>query len=408
MMSSKRHTFSHDRLTAHLVIVVVFGLLMIGGLALYMTGIFAPAVGQAALSDTKPLDLPTQPPKAGLLSFLFASASAESTSAPTSEADLDAAMQLLADDLSGETPITAEDEIKVDRKDLSLNKNLPPEWYNILLLGIDTRTESLKNSRSDVMIVASINGNTGEIKLTSLARDLYVPIPGSGGEDRLNVAFARGGWELAVKTVNQAFELNIIDYVAVNFKGLAAVVDSVGGVDIELVGEEYKYINENVAVSEDYEGFKKNAARRVLTADDTDTRVHLDGLQAVSYARIRKLDNDLMRNSRQRVLLGALLDKIMPLSLTKIWTLQATINQYCEMSLAMTPGTEFGNVLVKFVKTTPVITEFSVPVSGSFHNTVVKGRKGEDMNVMVCNMKSNVEALHNFIFGAYIPAETIK
>lgn len=421
-MSSKRHTFSHDRITAQLVLVVVFGLLVLGGLSLYMTGIFAPAVGEAALSDTKPLNLPTPPvnqpdaePKSSLLDLLFASASAESaplpaaSGVPASAEDLDAVMNQIVTESQAEEPITDADAIKVDRKDLSVNKNLPKDWFNVLLLGIDTRTDSLKNSRSDVMIVASVNGKTGEIKLTSLARDLYVPIPGSGGEDRLNVAFARGGWELAVKTVNQVFELNIQNYVAVNFKGLSSFIDSLGGVDIELVGDEYAYINYNVAVSEDYEGFAKNSARRTLTEEDTETKVHLDGLQAVGYARIRKLDNDLKRNSRQRILLGALLDKLMPISLNTVWSLNSVIQQYCEMDLPMSPGTDFGYTIYNIVNgPTLTMSELSIPTEGTYHNTEVKGRRGDNMIVLVANLKTNVEALHTFIYGEYIPADPAK
>lgn len=92
---------------------------------------------------------------------------------------------------------------------------------------------------------------------------------------------------------------------------MADIVDALGGVDIYLEGLEYYYINYNVAVAEDYEGFEKSKTRRTLTEADDGISVHLDGLQAVSYARIRKLDSDLQRGSRQRILLQALMNKML-------------------------------------------------------------------------------------------------
>lgn len=418
-MALKNQYSARDKLAAQLVLIVVFGLILLGGLALYMTGLFdsAPS-GYGALADTQPLDLATQPPKSSLLSWLFASAGAEGVPAEADETDADenevpaqtpaiADLDSLVTELTPDdgSDITDADVITIDKKDLSVNKNLPSDWFNVLLLGLDTRTSDLSKSRSDVMIIASVNGKTGEVKLVSLARDMYVTIPNKG-QNRINTAFAYGGWPLAVKTVNQNFEMNIENYVAVNFIGMASFIDTLGGVDIPLVGKEYEQINYNVAVSEDYEGFAKSTARRRLTEADTDMVVHLDGLQAVAYARIRKLDDDLQRNSRQRTLVESLMKKVLPLTTSTVYNLAMTATQYCEMLLPMVPGTRVGNLIGEIVKAPSIeISNMSIPIQGSYHPTIVQDSNGKSMDVLSFSQQTNVEELHKFIYGEYIPAD---
>ncbi len=407
MVNKQKHA-AHSRLSEFLFLLVTLLIIVLFGMILYATGIFTPATPGAALADTPPLSFATAPPKeSSILSWFISSASAEEETKPTAapNPNLDALLQQVVDE-SGETPIEDEDTVKVSSKDLSKNTNLPDTWFNVLLMGMDTRKETLAKSRSDVMIIASINAETGEIKLVSLARDLLVDIPtGNIGKNRLNTAFAFGGWQLAVKTINQVFEMNIDYYVAVNFAGVVGFVDTVGGVDIALVGEEWKYINENVAVSEDYEGFAKNTNRRRLTADDSDTLVHLDGLQALGYARIRKMDNDLQRNNRQRILMETMLRKMWPLDIPKMINLISLAQKYCDLNVPFT-GSRVGKIITNISKASDItLSELSIPLAGTYHGTVVQDHKGSNMDVLEFNRLPNVQALHEFIYGEYIPAE---
>ncbi len=192
--------------------------------------------------------------------------------------------------------------VEPDGVDLSLTDGLPADRANILLLGLDAVRENSR--RSDAILIASVG--YGTLKLTSVMRDTLVEIPGHGS-GKLNAAYAYGGPELVMKTLNGNFGLNLMHYASVDFRALVAVVDAVGGVDLEITGAEMEKIN--AALDE---------ARRRGQALDYDSApltqsgkgVHLNGLQALAYARIRKLDSDYGRTRRQRRLLSAMLTRI--------------------------------------------------------------------------------------------------
>lgn len=185
---------------------------------------------------------------------------------------------------------------------LSLASDLPSNRANVLLLGTDVMRQS--SQRSDAVIIATVG--YGTLKLTSVLRDTVVDIPGHGRE-RVNAAFAYGGAELAMRTLNENFGLNIMHYAAVDFVALAEIVDAVGGVDIDITEDEMAQINANVKAS--YFVFQPlGYTATELTRYGEGT--HLDGLQALGYARIRKIDSDFRRANRQRILLNAILKKI--------------------------------------------------------------------------------------------------
>lgn len=163
----------------------------------------------------------------------------------------------------------------------------------ILLVGSDTRGDG-DSGRSDTMILATVNYDTGKIHLTSLMRTLYVCIPMEDGNTwyALNAAYAWGGIDLLVKTIEMNFKVDIDNYVVVDFEAFQSAVDIVGGVDIELSDAEADYINGEVS-----------------GANLTEGLMHLDGETALWYARCRKLDNDFVRTSRQRTVITALFEK---------------------------------------------------------------------------------------------------
>lgn len=189
--------------------------------------------------------------------------------------------------------------------EFSLTDGLPGSRVNVLLLGLDFMDEG--QQRSDAMMVASV-GYDG-LRLSSLMRDTMVEIPGHG-RGKLNSAYALGGAELTMRTVNQAFGLNITNYVAVDLKTLVDAVDAVGGVEVSVEENEIENLNKNA-----WDTYKKitrtDAARYAHYADSqpvTQTGVQtLNGLFATAYARIRYTDSDYMRTARQReVLTGAI------------------------------------------------------------------------------------------------------
>ena len=155
---------------------------------------------------------------------------------------------------------------------------------NIALFGLDSRNHDYEG-RSDAIMVASVNGKTGKIKLVSIARDTYVNVPGYG-ETKINHAYAYGGAELAIQTINENFNLDITDYAAVNFDSLADVIDAMGGIDLEVTEEERYQIN---AYLLEGEPLRESGM------------VHLNGPQAVSYAiSVRLTAIPCVRNARER------------------------------------------------------------------------------------------------------------
>ena len=189
----------------------------------------------------------------------------------------------------------------IDPEKLDKNPNLPDNVVNILLVGIDTRDTTLDSGlqHGDVQMILSINKDDGSVKLTSLLRDLYVTIPGYKNKNRINVAYARGGGQLAMRTVNKNFELNIESYVTINFYGLASIIDAIGGVDVDLSKAEATAINSYLKKNPPkYDNQDKDYERVPLEA--VAGVQHLDGVQAVMYARTRSVDNDFGRTARQR------------------------------------------------------------------------------------------------------------
>lgn len=185
--------------------------------------------------------------------------------------------------------------------ELSLTDGLPASPFNVLVLGVDTLNDGAQ--RSDTMMIASIDGKT--LRLTSIQRDMIAEIAGHG-RNKINSAYAFGGPELAMRTVNEALDLNIMRYVVVDFSVLVRLVDALGGIEMDISEAEMNHINQNVWLS------RKVFAPLGYTAellDEYGEDVQLNGLRALAYARIRKLDSDFMRTSRQRAVINAMLKK---------------------------------------------------------------------------------------------------
>jgi len=192
-----------------------------------------------------------------------------------------------------------------DPEGLSVNEELDDEGYNILLLGEDD-ADGAAYGRTDTMIVASIHRQTGELKLTSIMRDTLVSIPGHG-KNKINTAYRFGGPELAMQTVNQAFGLNITKYVVVQFESFPYLVEAVGGVRMDISEEELQPLNRLVLSMRHR---FKDSGMDVSELASAGENVKLTGLQAMAYSRIRGIDSDFVRTSRQRRVINAILGKV--------------------------------------------------------------------------------------------------
>lgn len=302
---------------------------------------------------------------------------------------------------------TADSE--VDLSNLEVNADLPDHVVNILLLGIDNRTAQLETGRSDANIICSINTQDGSIKLTSIARDTAVEVPGYKSRKRMNTAFKFGskdgdiakGAELAMKTVNRNFQMNIERYVVVNIHGLADIIQSLGGVDIELTKGEASAINYELFVKEPMDD---NAGREKLEV--ADGMQHLDGMQAVTYGRIRNLkgQNDLNRNGRQRALLETLLKKVMNgMDLAKFLTLIETALPYGRTNLTADELVSLGlsvlsgSAMSSLASGGETVGQFGIPMEKQYGY-----REFDGVSLIYISekrMNTTLTAMQEFIYG---------
>ncbi len=175
---------------------------------------------------------------------------------------------------------------------------------NILLIGSDSRGDEA--GRSDAMILLSVSKNTRKIQMTSLLRDIYVEIPGHD-PNRLNAAYAYGGPELLMETIEQNFGVEVNRYVIVDFLAFANLVDVVGGVDLELSAEEANWVN---AYLNEYNELTGKEFGTDYLPENAQGMLHLNGAQALAYSRNRYIGSDFERTNRQRKVLTAIVDKL--------------------------------------------------------------------------------------------------
>ena len=324
--------------------------------------------------------------------------------------------ELLISDGAQETIDSLDQDMEIDDSidpaDLELNENLPDNVVNILLIGIDTRDTDVENGlqHGDVQIILSLNKDTGSVKLTSLLRDLYVTIPGYKSKNRINVAYSRGGGELARRTVNRLLEMNIEHYATINFYGLASIIDAIGGIDVDLSKAEANAINTYLRKHPPkYDNQDKEYERTPL--EKKAGIQHLDGVQAVMYARVRSIDNDFSRTARQRHLLDLLLKKIMQdMAVDKFVSLVETSLPYVQTNVNASTMLELGlnllssDMISRAQSGESLIEQHRIPMDETWKYSQENGASVVVFRT-VARREQNVEALHEFIYGQYYPAK---
>jgi len=203
--------------------------------------------------------------------------------------------------------------VGLDDSDLGIekSKNTSSKIKNIVLFGIDQTEGDI--GRSDAIIIATVDSLHKKLKLTSISRDSYVNIEGHG-YDKLNHAYAYGQEELAIKTINQTFGLDITDYAKVNFNNLKDIIDTLGGIDITVEDSELGDLNGVISTS---------------------GRQHVNGTQALAYSRIRKNSGgDDSRTERQRMLLTEIFNKVSTVGILKLPSMVNDILPHVQTSLS--------------------------------------------------------------------------
>ena len=207
-------------------------------------------------------------------------------------------------------------KIKIDENSIVVNEKVETNetmkgYRNIALFGVDSRSGDLgKGTRSDTIMIASINEDTGDVKLCSVYRDTYMNL-GNDTYNKCNAAYGKGGPEQAINMLNMNLDLNIKDYVTVGFDGLIETIDALGGVYIDVSDAEIKHLNNYqismVGTTTDGKTFTATEGKDYQAVTQSGYQL-LNGLQATAYCRIRYVGDDFMRAQRQRTVLAAVMD----------------------------------------------------------------------------------------------------
>lgn len=258
---------------------------------------------------------------------------------------------------------------------------------NILLIGQDSR-DKYTLGRSDTIMVLSINKDTKKIAITSIMRDSYVSIPGYGNR-RINAAYANGGPDLLIDTIEQNFKINIDSYVSVNFYSFMDVVEAVGGIDVTLTDKEARVCNECLAEMNKLLGDEKGADYL-----DGAGNYHLNGKQALAYARIRHVGNsDYDRTERQRAVLEQVFNKAKDQNLAE---LNDTLNIVLPKLLTDISEQDMLSLLLNFTKEYKNydIEKYRVPCDGTITGLTINGAQ-----VLGIDFNKNIEYIQNAIYG---------
>ncbi len=258
-------------------------------------------------------------------------------------------------------------------------------YTNIALFGVDSREEELtKNTRSDTIIIASINNETGDIKLCSVYRDTYLNLS-NDTYTKCNAAYAQGGPEQAISMLNMNLDMDIEDFVTIGFRGLTDVVNALGGVTIEVTDAEISHLNNYQSTM----ATELNLEYTPVTSAGVQT---LNGLQATAYCRIRyTAGDDFRRAERQRTVLMACLEKAQGMSYSQLEDLANSAFKEMYTSLDLSEILD----LLKNVTNYKVVESDGFP-NEEYRTTGTMGKAGSC--VLPVDLQTNVKWLHEFLF----------
>lgn len=281
--------------------------------------------------------------------------------------------------------------IKINEENLAIGNKTG--YRNIALLGVDTRDmNSLDGSRSDAIIIVSINEQTKNVNLISVYRDSYMDVQGHG-LTKVTHAYAYGGPELALNTLNRNLDLDISEFVTVNFEIVADVVDLVGGIDIDIDKSELSQMNKYI------EDTSKNVGRKANKITSAGKQ-HLDGIQAVTYARIRKTaGGDYKRTERMRIVLTEVFEKAKKMDAGKL----------NELANKVLPQVQTNIGLSEVISLIPTISSINISDSIGWPYEV-KGITLDRWYGVPTTLEANVVKLHRDLFGQkdYTASDTVK
>ena len=300
--------------------------------------------------------------------------------------------------------VTQGGKVKIEEDDIIINSTVKEAeettmkgYRNIALFGVDSTVGALtKNTRSDTIMIASINQDTGECKLVSVYRDTYLNLS-NDTYNKCNAAYAKGGPEMAINMLNMNLDMNITDFITVGFAGLTDTVDALGGVWIDVDDAEIKHVNSyQITMAE-------NLKRDYTPVSSTGYQL-LDGLQATGYCRVRyTLGDDFKRAERQREVLTAIADQAKKASVSQLTSTADSVFEETYTSLDLSEIMEMlGDVNKYYISDTAGFPQENNRTTGTI------GSKGSC--VIPVSLEDNVKWLHQFLFNdyEYEPSATVK
>lgn len=257
-----------------------------------------------------------------------------------------------------------------------------PFVTNILLLGVDGSVE--ESSRSDSMILVSLDFAHMDIKLTSFLRDSWVEIPSKGKKAKLNSACSSGGPQLVIDTLEYNFGVDIKHYVMVDFNMFTRIIDHLGGIEVEVTSKEAKFINKTT--------------RQTVESGES---VHLNGEEALVYCRIRKLDSDYMRTFRQRKVISALIDKAKTTSFSTLIEAMNSVFPLIQTDMSALEITTFAYKALAGIIAFD-IKQTRVPIDDHMYADTINGQWVE-----VLDIEAARDYLYDFIYTDKIDTEEV-
>ena len=260
------------------------------------------------------------------------------------------------------------DDVQIARED-----QRDKDVVNVLLIGSDSRDPNAELGRSDTMILASFNKNQKKATALSFLRDSLVEIDGHG-QSKLGHTFAYGGVGLTINTINKQFDLDVQDYVIVNFENLVGIIDQLGGIQVVLTEEEAEY-------------YRQNGMPDIVAGNVT-----LTGSQALAHARNRSLDNDFGRTERQRDVIYGIYNKV--LQQKDPGTVMSLIS-YCMTQVKTNMSvTEIYDLAMDVLSVDNLKTQqAAVPAEGTYEFGTY-----EDMSVLNIDLEANKKKIEELLY----------
>ncbi len=296
-----------------------------------------------------------------------------------------------------------EEELDVNE---SVTENQVMKGYTtIALVGIDSRDDKLKSEwNSDTMIIASINNDTKKVKLVSVYRDTYLCLGEDEDENNsyglANSAYCTGGAKKMINMLNKNLDMNISDFVTVNFQAVAETVELLGGIDVEMKKEEVVHLNNYCVETSEVTGMDYTPLEEIEGVH------HLNGVQAVAYARIRKTSgNDFRRAARQREVIYRIVEKAKNSSIATLNTVLDKIFPMIYTSLTEKEILSMGMNMLSY----DIEDQTGFPFDHLYGDTVKEAMDGVDC-VLPITLESNVIKLHEFLYpeDSYVPSNEVK